>query len=141
MKRWSHRHQLRLINEISVTPLLDVVLVLMLVFMLTAPLLNDGMKGAMVLPLASSPTKPPAPKSVATLSMDKDQTVRMEGKPVAMADLSSELLNLARTKPETGVLVQMHRELPVQALVELMDKLRAAGISRTAVATSSKPQS
>jgi biopolymer transport protein ExbD len=44
MKRWSHRHQLRLINEISVTPLLDVVLVLMLVFMLTAPLLNDGTK-------------------------------------------------------------------------------------------------
>jgi biopolymer transport protein ExbD len=37
-----------------------------------------------------------------------------------------------------GVLVQMHRDLPVQALVELMDKLRAAGISRTAVATSSK---
>jgi biopolymer transport protein ExbD len=138
MKRWSHRHQLRLINEISVTPLLDVVLVLMLVFMLTAPLLNDGTKGALVLPLASSPTKPPAPKSVTTLSMDKDQTVRLEGKPLAVADLGAELINLARTRPETGVLVQMHRDLPVQALVELMDKLRAAGISRTAVATSSK---
>jgi hypothetical protein len=140
MKRWSHRHQLRLINEISVTPLLDVVLVLMLVFMLTAPLLNDGTKGALVLPLASSPTKPPAPKSVATLSMDKDQTVRLEGKPLAVADLSAELINLARARPETGVLVQMHRDLPVQALVELMDKLRAAGISRTAVATSSKTE-
>ena len=138
MKRWSHRHQLRLINEISVTPLLDVVLVLMLVFMLTAPLLNDGTKGALVLPLASSPTKPPAPKSVATLSMDKDQTVRLEGKPLAVADLGAELINLARARPETGVLVQMHRDLPVQALVELMDKLRAAGISRTAVATRSK---
>jgi len=140
MKRWSHRHQLRLINEISVTPLLDVVLVLMLVFMLTAPLLNDGTKGALVLPLASSPTKPPAPKSVATLSMDKDQTVRLEGKPLAVADLGAELINLARARPETGVLVQMHRDLPVQALVELMDKLRAAGISRTAVATSSKTE-
>jgi biopolymer transport protein ExbD len=140
MKRWSHRHQLRLINEISVTPLLDVVLVLMLVFMLTAPLLNDGTKGALVLPLASSPTKPPAPKSVATLSMDKDQTVRLEGKPLAVADLGAELINLARARPETGVLVQMHRDLPVQALVELMDKLRAAGISRTAVATRSKTE-
>ncbi|MFZ4593541.1 MAG: ExbD/TolR family protein [Verrucomicrobiaceae bacterium] len=140
MKRWSHRHQLRLINEISVTPLLDVVLVLMLVFMLTAPLLNDGTKGALVLPLASSPTKPPAPKSVATLSMDKDQTVRLEGKPLAVADLGAELINLARARPETGVLVQMHRDLPVQALVELMDKLRAAGISRTAVATSAKTE-
>ena len=140
MKRWSHRHQLRLINEISVTPLLDVVLVLMLVFMLTAPLLNDGTKGALVLPLASSPTKPPAPKSVATLSMDKDQTVRLEGKPLAVADLGAELINLARARPETGVLVQMHRDLPVQALVELMDKLRAAGISRTAVATSTKTE-
>jgi biopolymer transport protein ExbD len=140
MKRWSHRHQLRLINEISVTPLLDVVLVLMLVFMLTAPLLNDGTKGALVLPLASSPTKPPAPKSVATLSMDKDQTVRLEGKPLAVADLGGELINLARARPETGVLVQMHRDLPVQALVELMDKLRAAGISRTAVATRSKTE-
>jgi len=116
------------------------VLVLMLVFMLTAPLLNDGTKGALVLPLASSPTKPPAPKSVATLSMDKDQTVRLEGKPLAVADLGAELINLARARPETGVLVQMHRDLPVQALVELMDKLRAAGISRTAVATSSKTE-
>jgi len=79
-----------------------------------------------------------APRSVATLSMDKDQTLRLEGKPLAAADLGKELLDLARTRPETGVLVQMHRELPVQALVELMDQLRAAGISRTAVATNSK---
>jgi biopolymer transport protein ExbD len=106
----------------------------------TGWLYNDGTKGALVLPLASSPTKPPAPKSVATLSMDKDQTVRLEGKPLAVADLGAELINLARTRPETGVLVQMHRDLPVQALVELMDKLRAAGISRTAVATSSKTE-
>jgi biopolymer transport protein ExbD len=59
---------------------------------------------------------------------------------LAAADLGKELLDLARTRPETGVLVQMHRDLPVQALVELMDKLRAAGISRTAVATSSKAE-
>jgi biopolymer transport protein ExbD len=77
---------------------------------------------------------------VATLNMDKDQTLRLEGKPLAAADLGKELLDLARTRPETGVLVQMHRDLPVQALVELMDKLRAAGISRTAVATSSKAE-
>lgn len=136
MKRWSqHRHELRLINEISITPLLDVVLVLLFVFMLAAPLLQNS--AALRLPSAGS-TSEPAPKDVVTLTVDASQTLSLSGKVLPHSDLRKELGLLQQERPGLGVLVQMHRDLPVQVLVNLMDTLRQAGIQRTAVATSSE---
>jgi biopolymer transport protein ExbD len=132
MQRLSHKYQLRLINEISITPLLDVVLVLLFVFMLAAPLWNGD--GELKLPSAGG-AKSELPNEVVPLTIDSTQTLRLNDKPVAQADLVKELKALVHDKPAAGVLVKIHRDLPVQFLVDVMDSLRQADVRKTAVAT------
>lgn len=137
MKRHSNRHQLRLITEISLTPLMDLVLVLLFVFLLAAPLL----KADKTMLTATAPTPPPAPTSAPaptetiTLLVNSDQSVTLNGAMLARADLPVSLKQLAQRKPGIGIEVRMHRDLPVQQLVETMQLLEAAGIQKTAVTT------
>lgn len=137
MKRHSNRHQLRLITEISLIPLMDLVLVLLFVFLLAAPLL----KADKTMLTATAPTSPPAPTSAPaptetiTLLVNSDQSVTLNGAMLARADLPVSLKQLAQRKPGIGIEVRMHRDLPVQQLVETMQLLEAAGIQKTAVTT------
>jgi len=138
MKRHSNRHQLRLITEISITPLMDLVLVLLFVFLLAAPLLKAD-KNMLT---ATAPTPPPIPASVVsaptetmTLLVNSDHSVTLNGAMMARADLPVSLAQLAQRKPGLGIAVRMHRDLPVQQLVETMQMLEAAGIQKTAVTT------
>lgn len=137
MQRWSqHRHQLRLIHEISITPLLDVVLVLLFVFMLAAPLFQDAQ--ALQLPFAGGAAASAAPKDVVTLSVDATQTMQLAGRVVPMSALQNEVAAIVKSRPAVGVLVQVHRELPVQLLIDLMAVLKNAGVQKTSVATASR---
>ncbi len=137
MKRHSNRHQLRLITEISITPLMDLVLVLLFVFLLAAPLLKAD-KGMLTPP---APTPPPAPTSASaptemmTLLVNNDQSVTLNGAMMARADLPVSLKQLVQRKPGIGIEVRMHRDLQVQQLVETMQMLEQAGIQKTTVTT------
>ena len=134
MQRVSHKHQLRLISEISITPLLHgvVLLVLLFVFMLVAPLWNGDGK---VQPPDAAGAKSELPGEVVPLTIDSTQTLRLADKPVAQRDLVRELTALVHLKPDAAVLVRMHRDLPVQFLVEIMNALRQAEVRKTSVAT------
>lgn len=138
MKRHSNRHQLRLITEISLTPLMDLVLVLLFVFLLAAPLLKaDKNTLAAAVPAPPPPVAPSvtAPTETMTLVVNSDQSVTLNGAMLARADLPVSLKQLAQRKPGIGIEVRMHRDLPVQQLVETMQLLETAGIQKTAVTT------
>lgn len=134
MKRRPPPRQLRLITEISITPFMDVVLVLLFVFVLAAPLL-----------MADKPwlpeEKPAAPAAAATptehvvLAVNRDLSVTLNGAMLARADLPLSLKQLAERKPGLGVEVRIHRDLPVQQLLDTMGMLETAGIRQTAVTT------
>ncbi|MFN0075322.1 MAG: ExbD/TolR family protein [Prosthecobacter sp.] len=134
MKRHSNRHQLRLITEISITPLLDLVMVLLFVFLLAAPLLkaDKSMQVAAQPPVA---TRTPAPAETMTLVVNHDQSVTLNAAMLARADLPASLKLLAERRPGIGIEVRIHRDLPVQQLVETMQLLETAGIQKTAVTT------
>lgn len=133
MKRHSNTHQLRLVSEISITPLLDLVLVLLFVFLLAAPLLKaDKDTPVPAAPAAAVVTAPPESM---TLVVHHDQSVTLNGAMLARADLPATLRQLALRRPGIGIEVRMHRDLPVQQLVETMQMLNTAGISKTAVTT------
>lgn len=133
MKRRSPPRQLRLITEISIAPFLDLVLVLLFVFVLAAPLLNADRPW---LP-EEKPAPPPdnSPQEKATLTVNRDLSVTLNSAMLARADLPVSLKQMAERKPGLGVEVRIHRDLPVQYLVEIMNMLETAGISKTAVTT------
>lgn len=138
MKRHSNKHQLRLITEISITPLMDLVLVLLFVFLLAAPLLKADKE--MLLTAAPAPPQPApaavsAPAEMMTLLVNSDHSVTLNGAMMARADLPVSLAQLAQRKPGLGIEVRMHQDLPVLQLVETMQMLEAAGIQKTAVTT------
>jgi biopolymer transport protein ExbD len=136
MKRHSNRHQLRLITEISLTPLMDLVLVLLFVFLLAAPLLKaDKDMLASTAPAPARATSATTPTETMTLVVNKDQSVTLNGAMLARADLPVSLKQLVQRKPGIGIEVRMHRDLPVQQLVETMQLLETAGIQKTAVTT------
>lgn len=134
MKRGSSRHQLRLITEISVTPLLNLALMLVLVVLIAVPLLKKAASPAA--PGHGTSFREAPPNDVATLSVDARQTLMLENATVARAELPAALKKLREARPEAAVLVRMHRDLPVQSLVEVMDELANAGVRKTTVVTS-----
>ena len=134
MKRWTHRHQPRLITEISVTPLLDLVFVLLLVFMITAPLMNQDAN--LALPLSETAQAESLPENISKLSLDREENLFLDGERVDLGDLAAAIRKKTIGTPDLAVMVEIHRELPVQRLVELMDKLTEAGVKRTSVVAS-----
>jgi len=133
MKRVSNQRQLRLITEISITPMLDLVLVLLFVFLLAAPLLKRDK--TLQPPQPAVALGEEAPKSSVRLFVHKDHSVTLDGAMLARAALPSALKQLVAQRPGAGVEVRMHRDLSVQQLVDVMDMLTAAGIRKTAVVT------
>lgn len=131
MKRVSNQRQLRLISEISVTPFMDLILVLFFAVLVAVPLLKADKS---LLPTVSSPASEiSAPATTAVLQVNADQSVTLDGAILARVNLPAALKQLAKQRPDTGVEVRIHRDLPVQALVETMAMLKAAEIQKTAV--------
>ena len=132
MKRFSNRTLPRLVTEISLTPFLDLVLVLLFAFLLTAPLL----KGQKTLLTEVPPVSVEPPPAVQVkLVMYRDLSVTLNGAMLARADLPASLKQLAVRFPAAAIEVQMHQSLNVQTLVETMNLLEVAGIRKTAVTT------
>lgn len=136
MNRASNRHQLRLITQISVTPLLDLVLILLFVFVMTAPLLKKD--AALAAPV---PSPSEAPTLTVTLALDIGGAVKLEGAAaIPSVQLPATLKKLVAEKPDAGVIVQTPPDLPVHKLVEVMTMLKEAGVKHTAVsATPERP--
>ena len=132
MRRYSQRQSLTSLSEINITPLLDLAFVLLIIFMITTPLLENSVN--LVIP--SSAKKNPADSShVQTISIDRDETIRFNNQIVDARTLTWQLLELKRTNPDLAVVIRPDRDLPVQKLISLMDALQSAQITKVGIAT------
>jgi biopolymer transport protein ExbD len=133
MRRYSQRNNLTTLSEINVTPLLDLAFVLLIIFMITTPLLENSMN--LVIP-SSGAAKPPINSSqVQTLSIDRSETIRFNNQVVDLETLTKQLTELKQANPDVAVVIRPDRELPVQKLITLMDALRRAQITKVGIAT------
>jgi biopolymer transport protein ExbD len=133
MRRYSQRNNLTTLSEINVTPLLDLAFVLLIIFMITTPLLENSMN--LVIP-SSGAAKPPINSSqVQTLSIDRSETIRFNNQVVDLETLTTQLTELKQANPDVAVVIRPDRELPVQKLITLMDALRRAQITKVGIAT------
>ena len=133
MKRYSQRQSLSSLSEINITPLLDLAFVLLIIFMITTPLLESSM--SLIIP--SSRTKSPTVTSsqVQTISIDRNESIRLNNQSVDLDSLSAQLAEMKRANPDMAVVIRPDRDLPVQKLVTLMDALQRAQIMKVGIAT------
>jgi biopolymer transport protein ExbD len=133
MRRYSQRTSLTTLSEINITPLLDLAFVLLIIFMITTPLLENSMN--LVIPSSGATTPPITSSQVQTISIDRTETIRFNNQVVDPETLGAQLLELKRTNPDVAVVIRPDRELPVQKLVSLMDALQRAQITKVGIAT------
>ena len=117
-------------SDINITPLVDVVLVLLLIFMLTAPVLQSGIQVAV-----------PHTRMVSQLTevhlvvtIDKDQNVFLQDKPVNIHDLSAVLAQNPNNQKKV-IYVRADESVPFGAFASVMDAVKAAGISNISIVT------
>jgi biopolymer transport protein ExbD len=133
MRRFSDRHTLQTLTEINVTPLLDLAFVLLIIFIITTPLMENSVN--LVVPTSGEAIQSVDPSQVQTISIDKDDVLRINDEIVDPATLESRLTTLQADKPDLAVVVRPHKELPIQKFIDVMDILQRARISRVGVLT------
>ena len=133
MRRYSQRQNLSTLSEINITPLLDLAFVLLIIFMITTPLLENSVN--LIIPSSGVASAPVKAGQVQTISIDRHEAIRLNDKAVAPADLATRLAELKKANPEVAIVIRPDRDLPVQKLITLMDALQRAQISKVGIAT------
>jgi biopolymer transport protein TolR len=115
-----------MLGEINVTPLVDVVLVLLLVFMVTAPMMSRGIDVS--LPVADQPQIPQEDR--VTVSIRADGRVFVADQPVNIALLEDRLRGLTSGSPDSVVYLRADEGLRYGVVIEVVDVIKRAGIDR-----------
>jgi biopolymer transport protein ExbD len=138
MRRFSDRNAMHTLSELNVTPLLDLAFVLLIIFMITTPLLENSMN--LVVPTSATAKTEINPALVQTVSIDRNDVLKLNEQVLTAGDLESRLQQLRRETPGLAVVVRPHKELPVQNFVRVMDLLHKAGITKVGVMTRPEDQ-
>ncbi len=138
MRRFSDRNAMHTLSELNVTPLLDLAFVLLIIFMITTPLLENSMD--LIVPTSATAKTEINPAQVQTLSIDRNDVLKLNEQVMTADELESRLQQLRRETPDLAVVVRPHKELPVQNFVRVMDLLHKAGITKVGVMTRPEDQ-
>jgi biopolymer transport protein TolR len=120
-------------SEINVTPLVDVCLVLLIIFMVVTPML--GHQVPVQLPETAKPGSLPEPSRQIKISMQEDGTVWIDGAPVPLADLSGALSRLGAATPGRTVIVEGDRRLRYEQISRLLEQIEDGGFRHVGLIT------
>mgnify|MGYP000411466126 FL=1 len=114
-------------SEINVTPLVDVMLVLVVIFIITAPLLASSIR--LDLPKTDAASASESPKFI-TLTVDAGAQVFLDDRPVTPEQLAQSLQETAARNPDTEVQLRADRAVPYGKVVEVIGTAQKAGLNR-----------
>jgi len=123
----------KLMNQINVVPYIDVMLVLLVIFMVTAPLVNPG---SVDLPSLGKSSQPPAAplevviRADATLMLRERDKGRSDERRVSNAELVAALRERQARNPEQAVMIAADKDVRYEAVLKVMDELQRANIRR-----------
>jgi biopolymer transport protein TolR len=119
-------------SAINITPLVDVMLVLVVIFILTAPLLATSIK--LELPKADAAAATEASPSV-SLVVDRTGQAYLDNRPVPLTELSQSLARTAALQPDTEVQLRADENAPYGKVIEVLGVAQKAGLTRIGFVT------
>ena len=122
--------------DINVTPLVDVMLVLLIIMMIVAPLLQKG--ADVKLPLAANTADKPETQDQTVVAIDRTDRFFVNGLPVRKEDLRQKVEEVLETKKERIILIKADEDARYSAVMDAMDELRASGIEDMGLITDPK---
>ncbi len=123
-------------SNINVTPLVDVMLVLLIIFMVITPMLQKGVD--VKLPIAEYPTDHPDDESVVTLAVTRDRTLHLDMIPVPRAELVTKIREKFGARAEKVLFLKADESLEYGTVLEVMDIVRDGGVEEIALITDVK---
>ena len=120
-------------SDINVTPLVDVMLVLLIIMMLITPMLNQGV--AMRLPQATNSADKPTTQDITSVSVGKDGSLYVNSKPVSEGEMASKITEALENKKEKVVYIKADQEALYSSVMAAMDQLHQAGVEDIALIT------
>jgi biopolymer transport protein TolR len=120
-------------SDINVTPLVDVMLVLLIIVMLIAPLLQQGVQ--LTLPAADNSLAKPDTQDQTTVYVDGNSRLYINAIELSEAELVQRLVTLLEAKSDKTVYLKGDRDAPYGAIMKMMDALRGAQIETVALIT------
>ncbi|HTW44860.1 MAG TPA: biopolymer transporter ExbD [Acidobacteriaceae bacterium] len=124
-------HTQTALAEINITPLVDVVLVLLVIFMLTAPVLQSGIEVS----VPKTKTVKEITQQRMVVIINRDQEVFLGDKPVNLADLPSRLAKPGVDPAHQVIYVEADERVPFGAFASVMDAVKQAGITNISIVT------
>jgi biopolymer transport protein TolR len=120
------------IAQINVTPLVDVMLVLLVIFMVTAPIIQQGVSVDLPKTRAAGLNSQEDPLVV---GLTKDGTVYLNDNKIALADLRGKLVAIGQASPDKAVLLRADRSVPYGDVVAVIAAIKEAGIDKLGMVT------
>jgi biopolymer transport protein ExbD len=120
-------------SDINVTPLVDVMLVLLIIMMIVAPMLQKGVD--VKLPQAANVADKPETQEQTVIAITADKRVFLNSAPIREEELTQKVTESLESKKEKTVLIKGDEDAPYSAIMLTMDKLRAAQIENIGLIT------
>jgi biopolymer transport protein ExbD len=133
MRRFSQRNSLVTLSEINITPLLDLAFVLLIIFVITRPLLEQSLD--LKLPQGGKPQSKLNPRDIRRVEISPQGLYRLDGRPKTMNEIEAELVRSARGNPNLVVSVRADENVPYKHVIAVTDRCQKHGIYRVSFAT------
>ena len=127
------KNRKRLMSEINVVPYIDVMLVLLVIFMITAPLLTQGVK--VELPQASAKPVDTQDRETLVVTVDREGRYFLDDRRIGSEELRRKVAGILRVRPQTPVVVRGDRRVAYEQVIKAMTLLQDAGASSVGLIT------
>jgi biopolymer transport protein ExbD len=123
------------IASINIVPLVDIILVVLIIFMVTAPLVLKPTIDINLPKASSGDQSPPTPLNIAVKG---DGAISLNGQPTTLQEVTAFVAKIVAEKPDTAAILQADKSVTLEKLTELIDVVKSAGVKRVAFSIDKK---